>query len=186
MRADAADNRRKLIFAARDAIAAEGVGVSVREIADRAGVGVSTLYRHFPHKASLIDALSLYRWTTLHWLAEREVVDGGSLPSVARLMATLTRMVTIDDGFIREAGITVGRTPDGILPVKARFDDLFTLLWTRAAARAEVRPQLDPRDAIEMAGMIRDFRGDNGKLGIVLAGVTSERGQHALASLTLR
>src|SRR6187455_2802316 len=57
LRRDAERNRGLLVAAARDAFAADGIEVSVEEIARRAGVGVATLYRRFPTKEELIDAV---------------------------------------------------------------------------------------------------------------------------------
>lgn len=61
-RADAQRNRRRLIVATREAIAARGLDVSALDIAKAAGVGVGTLYRRFGTKEALLDAvvLSLY------------------------------------------------------------------------------------------------------------------------------
>jgi AcrR family transcriptional regulator len=56
-RKDAARNRSRLIEAAARAFREEGLGVSVNAIADRAGVNVATLYRHFPTKDHLIVAV---------------------------------------------------------------------------------------------------------------------------------
>jgi AcrR family transcriptional regulator len=57
LRRDAARNRDKIVAAAREAFAEHGVDVGVDVIAARAGVGVGTLYRRFPTKESLIDAI---------------------------------------------------------------------------------------------------------------------------------
>ncbi|APU15027.1 MULTISPECIES: TetR/AcrR family transcriptional regulator [Actinoalloteichus] len=53
---DAARNRTALLAAAREAFAARGLAVDVREVARRAGVGIATLYRHFPTKDDLVAA----------------------------------------------------------------------------------------------------------------------------------
>lgn len=58
-RLDARENRRKLLKAARTAIARRGLEVSALEIADAAGVGVGTLYRRFGTKESLLDSVVL-------------------------------------------------------------------------------------------------------------------------------
>ncbi len=54
LRSDARDNRDRVIAAAREVFAAEGLDVPMREIARRAGVGPATLYRRFPTKESLV------------------------------------------------------------------------------------------------------------------------------------
>jgi AcrR family transcriptional regulator len=58
-RRDARANRRRLLDAARAALAEHGPGVSVNEVARAAGVGVGTLYRKYPTKADLLLALLL-------------------------------------------------------------------------------------------------------------------------------
>jgi AcrR family transcriptional regulator len=56
-RADAARNRDMLLAAATRAFAASGTEPSMRAIAREAGVGIATLYRHFPTRESLVDAV---------------------------------------------------------------------------------------------------------------------------------
>ena len=57
VRADAQRNLDVLLLAAKAVFATSGVDAPVREIADKAGVGLGTLYRHFPHRADLIAAV---------------------------------------------------------------------------------------------------------------------------------
>jgi AcrR family transcriptional regulator len=56
LRSDAADNRERILQAAREVFAADGLDVPMREIARRAGVGPATLYRRFPTKEALVAA----------------------------------------------------------------------------------------------------------------------------------
>ncbi|HTQ69312.1 MAG TPA: helix-turn-helix domain-containing protein [Solirubrobacteraceae bacterium] len=58
-RADALRNYQKVLAAAREAFAEGGEATSLEEIARRAGVGIGTLYRHFPTRQALIEALYL-------------------------------------------------------------------------------------------------------------------------------
>jgi AcrR family transcriptional regulator len=57
MRADARRNYEKLLTAAREEFTAKGAGASLEEIARRAGVGVGTLYRNFPNRQALLEAV---------------------------------------------------------------------------------------------------------------------------------
>src|SRR5207247_2339027 len=57
LRADARRNRDKVLHAAREAFAESGYGVPLDEIAGRAGVGPGTVYRHFPAKEALFQAV---------------------------------------------------------------------------------------------------------------------------------
>jgi AcrR family transcriptional regulator len=65
LRADAARNREKVLRAAREAFAESGYGVPLDEIAARAGVGPGTVYRHFPAKEALFEAVVTARVTDL-------------------------------------------------------------------------------------------------------------------------
>lgn len=57
LRADATRNRKQLLSVATRVFASEGAETSMRAIAREAGVGVATLYRHFPTRESLVDAV---------------------------------------------------------------------------------------------------------------------------------
>lgn len=59
LRADAERNRLRIVDAARAALAEHGVEVPMEEIARRAGVGVGTLYRRFPSRQDLVEAVFL-------------------------------------------------------------------------------------------------------------------------------
>ncbi|HVY46937.1 MAG TPA: helix-turn-helix domain-containing protein [Minicystis sp.] len=65
LRADAARNRARVLEVALEAFAAEGLSVPIDEIARRVGVGVGTLYRHFPTKEALFAAIVLDRMARL-------------------------------------------------------------------------------------------------------------------------
>jgi AcrR family transcriptional regulator len=56
-RADARRNRERVLAAAREAFAAGGESTALEEVARRAGVGIGTLYRHFPNRQALLEAL---------------------------------------------------------------------------------------------------------------------------------
>jgi AcrR family transcriptional regulator len=57
LRADARQNYERLVEAAADSIRELGPNVSLEEVAKRAGVGIGTLYRHFPNRQALLEAV---------------------------------------------------------------------------------------------------------------------------------
>jgi AcrR family transcriptional regulator len=61
MRADARRNRERLLSAADLVFAERGPGASTEEVARRAGVGIGTVFRHFPTKESLLEAVFVDR-----------------------------------------------------------------------------------------------------------------------------
>jgi AcrR family transcriptional regulator len=75
MRADARRNRELVLRAAREAFAASGFSVPLDEIAARAGVGPGTVYRHFPTKEALFEAVIAARLEDLVADARRRAQD---------------------------------------------------------------------------------------------------------------
>ncbi|MFE7313763.1 TetR/AcrR family transcriptional regulator [Streptomyces sp. NPDC057555] len=73
LRADARRNRQRILDAARDAFVEEGTDAQMEDIARRAGVGVGTIYRHFPTKRALVDEL------VEQWLAGNAAVAAEAL-----------------------------------------------------------------------------------------------------------
>lgn len=71
LRADAARNRAKLLDVATEVFATRGVGVPTEEIARAAGVGVGTLFRHFPTKEALLEAVMVRRLEAIATQAAR-------------------------------------------------------------------------------------------------------------------
>lgn len=65
LRADAARNRARILQAAEEIFAADGMAVPIDAVAERAGVGVGTLYRHFPTKEALFEAIVVNRLDNL-------------------------------------------------------------------------------------------------------------------------
>lgn len=79
MRADAVKNRARILAAAEEIFATEGVSVPIDTVAERAGLGVGTLYRHFPTKEALFEAIVVSRLEQLLDSArtQSEAVDPG-------------------------------------------------------------------------------------------------------------
>ena len=77
MRADARRNHEKVLEAARAEFAAEGQDAQMPDIARRAGVGVGTVYRHFPTKEALVEALVRDHFSRIADLAEEAVASDG-------------------------------------------------------------------------------------------------------------
>jgi AcrR family transcriptional regulator len=88
-RADALRNYEKLIAAARDAFAEGGTSTSLEEIARRAQVGIGTLYRNFPTRQALLEAVYVDEVQALC----RTAVDLADLPPWDALIAWLHRFV---------------------------------------------------------------------------------------------
>jgi AcrR family transcriptional regulator len=90
MRADARRNRARVLEAAEAVFAARGTSASTEEIASQAGVGIGTLFRHFPTKEALLQAILMGRVARLGEEA-RSLTD--SADPGAALLGLFTRMV---------------------------------------------------------------------------------------------
>src|ERR1700737_2904580 len=89
-RADAQRNRERILEIAGGAFTRSGANVSLDEVARRARIGPGTLYRHFPTRDSLLEAV--YR-TEVEKLAAAEGKFAGSMPSVEALRAWMLLFV---------------------------------------------------------------------------------------------
>ena len=78
LRADAQRNREKLLAAATQAFAEHGEDVALETVAARAGVGIGTLYRHFPNRDALV--IAAYRHEVAQLCAAGPGAAGGAAP----------------------------------------------------------------------------------------------------------
>lgn len=99
LRADAQRNYDKLLVAAREVFTERGTEGSLDEIAKRAGVGPGTLYRHFPTREDLIDAL-MRDWTDRVLADSQAAIDAGApaRETLARWFADLVTHLTLHQG----------------------------------------------------------------------------------------
>lgn len=87
LRADARRNRQRVLDAARDAFVEDGTDAQMEDIARRAGVGVGTIYRHFPTKQALVEKL------VDQWLAGNAAIAAEALeiPDAWEALSTYVR-----------------------------------------------------------------------------------------------
>jgi AcrR family transcriptional regulator len=76
LRADARRNRDRVLAAAREAFAEHGLEAQVDDVAYRAGVGVGTVYRHFPEKEALVEAMAAAGYEEMCSIARESLEQG--------------------------------------------------------------------------------------------------------------
>jgi AcrR family transcriptional regulator len=96
MRADARKNHSHLLAVARDVVAEHGADASMRDIARRAGVGLATLFRHFPTREALFEALLR---TNLDALTQKAADLETSSPPDEALVSWFREGVTFVQGY---------------------------------------------------------------------------------------
>jgi AcrR family transcriptional regulator len=89
MRADAVRNKKLIVQAARDLFATAGLAAPIDEIARRAGVGTGTLYRHFPTKEALFEAIVIGRVEELVAEAHRLIAVNDPEGAIFKLLSQL-------------------------------------------------------------------------------------------------
>lgn len=119
MRRDAARNQQLVLAAAREVLSEYGTAATMELVASRAGVGVGTLYRHFPNKQALINELirQIYVELTAIARAGLECNDGNGLEVLLRAIG---RSFSDRRGY---ASMLVGHTP-----ADCRAEDLHALI----------------------------------------------------------
>jgi AcrR family transcriptional regulator len=158
-RADAARNRDKILDVARDAFARDEHDISLAEISRRAGVGMATLYRNFPGRRELLEAL--YTEEVDAMVAAADDVAGAT--PAARLEAWLRRFVVFKTGE-RHAAVVLLSQVDSANPVfNANRDRVLAAgraLLDAAQAAGEVRADLTLEQLLDMVLAIARIHGD--------------------------
>ena len=88
LRRDARRNRERLVASARELFATSGLDVSVEDITHHAGLGIGTLYRHFPTKEDLVDAVLEDAWDGLTGFLERALALHAANRGLKDVLAT--------------------------------------------------------------------------------------------------
>jgi AcrR family transcriptional regulator len=99
LRADARYNRSRIVTAAREAFAARGLDVPMAAIARRAGVGVATLYRHFPSRESLITEVFADQLTMCVSVVDDALADPDPWRGFQMAIEKVCAMQVVDRGF---------------------------------------------------------------------------------------
>ncbi|GLW12543.1 TetR family transcriptional regulator [Microtetraspora sp. NBRC 13810] len=163
LRADAARNRARVLQVAYETFAQEGAAVPIDEIARRAGVGAGTVYRHFPTKESLFQAIVADR---MHQVIERALAQAAADPGEG-LYAFLFQMAEqgATDLGLTDAVAGVGFDLAEALPdAERKFMDTVADILARSQRAGTVRSDVDAADIKTLiVGLqaMRRFRGDS-------------------------
>jgi AcrR family transcriptional regulator len=162
LRADAKRNREQLTAAARAAFAEKGTAASLEDIARRAQVGVGTLYRHFPTRQALLEAVYLDEVEALC----RSAVDFADREPWDALIQWFDRFVdyvATKKALAEEMMATVGADAAVFRQCHEAIFAAGDPLLARAKAEGAVRPDVEFVDVIRMVSgvcMIRNAKPD--------------------------
>jgi AcrR family transcriptional regulator len=147
LRRDAARNRDSILAAAQDALAERGLDVAVDEVARRAGVGMGTLYRHFPTKDALIEAVLLARFEELTARTQAALDQDDGWEGLATFFRHAVGLQARDRGF-RELMASRLRQEPRLAAARARLAPLIEELIERARVQGALRPELRYEDLV--------------------------------------
>jgi AcrR family transcriptional regulator len=162
LRKDAERNRRRILDAAAELFAARGLGVTLNDIAHHADVGVGTVYRRFPDKGVLIDALFEERVEEMLALAEAALEDSDPWRGLTSFLERGLELQARDKG-LKQLLLS---TPQGcaqVEGVRERMLPIANALVDRAREAGQLRSDIEPEDfAVThwMLGAVVDYGRD--------------------------
>ncbi|MEU3982409.1 helix-turn-helix domain-containing protein [Streptomyces sp. NPDC026672] len=147
LRADAERNRQRIIAAARQVFADEGLGVSMRYLAQRAGVGEPTLRRRFPTKADLMAAVFEDKATAYADAAAKALADPDPWRGFTTFVGALACMQLGDRGFTEVLTMTFPKSIRLEAQRRRAYENIGMLI-ARAKAAGALREDFTPEDII--------------------------------------
>jgi AcrR family transcriptional regulator len=145
LRKDAERNRQRILRAAAEVFTERGLEATLDDVAHHAGVGVGTVYRRFPDKASLTDALFEQRIDLLADLAERAYGEPDAWEGLVSFMEGAAEMMAGDRG-LRQMLMFVAHGHDRVSYARDRMRPAVGRLLERAQEAGRVRDDLAATD----------------------------------------
>jgi AcrR family transcriptional regulator len=154
MRADARRNRERLVAAAREVFAEQGVSASMEAIARQAGVGVGTLYRHFPTRLDVVEAVYEEDVQELTDAAQHAVSTLEPGPAVDAFFDAFLQYAQTKKTLLAELRQAFEKNPDFRSRNRERIDASFDLVIERAKEAGAVRSDVSGSDITQLLGPI--------------------------------
>jgi AcrR family transcriptional regulator len=145
LRKDAERNRQRILEAARELFTRRGLAVTLNEIAHHAGVGVGTVYRRFPDREKLIEALFEERLEQIGELLETARAEPDPWRALTRFYERALELQAADRG-LRELLLGAPGAPERLTHLRARLEPLAAALVERARAAGDLRADCEPED----------------------------------------
>lgn len=188
LRKDAERNRRRILEAARELCATRGLETTLNEVAHHANVGVGTVYRRFPTKEALFEAIFLDGIGQLVALAETALEAEDSWEGFAWFVWNLTEMTATDRG-LREVAFSKAYCGGRVDAGRTQLEPVVSKLVDRAKRDGYLRPEVSATDMPLlglMAGAVSEYSGDvqaglwRRYVAVLLQGLRSQPGQDGL------
>ncbi|HTU55146.1 MAG TPA: TetR/AcrR family transcriptional regulator [Acetobacteraceae bacterium] len=153
-RTDALRNHERLLAAAKAVFSAGGPEASLEAVARRAGVGIGTLYRHFPTREALFEAVYRREVEQLAELAGQLKDDAAPTEALRRWLRSNVEFVATKKGMAAALALAAHGSSELSAYSFARLTKAAGMLLERAAAAGEIRADIDPEDLLRtLVGM---------------------------------
>jgi AcrR family transcriptional regulator len=153
-RSDALENRARLLEVAAHAFAEQGLDTAPAAIAKRAGVGVGTLYRHFPTREALIDAAYRHQLTRVCEQAANLVAQHPAAEATRLWMVHFLDYATAKSGMSAALNAVIASGVDPFVGSHALLSDAVATLLEAGARDGSVRTDVASDDVLLLMGGI--------------------------------
>ncbi|HEY2535056.1 MAG TPA: TetR/AcrR family transcriptional regulator [Xanthobacteraceae bacterium] len=147
-RADALRNRDRLLDAAKSVFSAGGPEASLEAVARTAEVGIGTLYRHFPTREALFEAVYRHEVQQLADLAERLKKETRPIEALRQWMRSIVKFVATKKGMSAALALAIAKDSDLVSHSSDQLTRAIGVLLKRAIAAGEVRSDVSPEDLL--------------------------------------
>lgn len=147
-RADALRNRERVLEAAKAVFSVGGPDASLEAVAKRAGVGIGTLYRHFPTREALFEAVYRREVQQLTELAEQLKSDVAPVDALRRWLRSIVEFVATKKGMLAALALTVNSSSELYAGTFDRLTKAVGALLERAVAAGEIRADISREDVL--------------------------------------
>jgi AcrR family transcriptional regulator len=152
IRSDAQRNHDRLVVAAREVFALQGSDASMEAIALQAGVGAGTLYRHFPRRIDLVEAVYRTDVEELLLAAEKAVANYAPWEALVNWLDSFLRYSLGKRVFLTELRESFEKNPELRLNSRERVEQSFTLVLENAQRAGVARSDIDGSDLMLLVG----------------------------------
>jgi len=147
-RADGVRNRERVLEAAKAVFSAGGSDASLETVAKRAGVGIGTLYRHFPTREALFEAVYRREVDQLSELAEQLTKAPEPVDALRRWLKANVELIATKKGMISALALAVQASSELYAYSFESLTKAIGTLLDRAVAAGEIRADISPEDLL--------------------------------------
>jgi AcrR family transcriptional regulator len=152
MRADARRNYERLIQAGRTILASRGSEASMEEIAKKADVGIGTLYRHFPRRIDLVEAVYREDVDGLRRLADELGDRAEPWDGLVQWLQGFVNYAHNKRVFLTELHEAFEKNPDLALDSRRKIGEAADIVLSRAQQAGAARADIDQADLMQLVG----------------------------------